>query len=47
MAGNNRHKFDLYELIVGNGNVNQGLARLMAAIGLFIVVFGTITWAVF
>jgi hypothetical protein len=37
----------LYYLIVGqNSNTNEGMARLLAAIALFIVVLGTIFWAV-
>ncbi len=35
---------DLWTLIVGNGNVNQGLARLLGATGVFIMAFGTLFW---
>lgn len=35
----------LYYAIVGKtSNTNQGVARLLAAILLFIVIFGTIAW---
>ncbi|WP_203424259.1 hypothetical protein [Sinorhizobium sp. BG8] len=36
----------LYYRIVGeNSNTNEGLGRLLAVIAVFIVVFGTIFWA--
>jgi hypothetical protein len=34
----------LWTVIVGNGNVNEGMARLIGLIALFIVVFGTLFW---
>ncbi|MFJ6328560.1 MULTISPECIES: hypothetical protein [unclassified Rhizobium] len=40
------HKSDWYEKVVGDGNVNEGLARMMGAILAFIVVFGAIFWAI-
>ncbi|MBB6489009.1 MULTISPECIES: hypothetical protein [Rhizobium] len=40
------HKSDWYDLIVGDGNVNQGLARMMGSILAFIVVFGVIFWLI-
>ncbi|NLR98594.1 hypothetical protein HGP17_17385 [Rhizobium sp. P38BS-XIX] len=36
-----------YELIVGNGNVNQGLARVMGFILAFVVVVGAIFWMIY
>lgn len=39
-------KQDWYDAIVGNGNVNQGLARIVGFILLFILVFGVITWLI-
>lgn len=36
----------LYYWIVGeNSNTNEGMARLLSAIAVLIVVFGTIFWA--
>ncbi len=40
------HKSDWYDLIVGNGNVNEGLARMVGFILVFIVIFGVIFWAI-
>lgn len=35
---------DWYALIVGKGNVNEGLVRIVAFIALYICVFGTLFW---
>ncbi|WP_189638060.1 hypothetical protein [Rhizobium sp. R693] len=37
---------DWFEVIVGNGNVNVGIARLLLLVLVFIIVFGTIMWAI-
>lgn len=37
---------DWFDVIVGNGNVNVGIARLLLLVVVFIVVFGTIMWTV-
>lgn len=33
-----------FEIIVGNGNVNEGIGRLLLLVLAFIVVFGTGFW---
>ncbi|CDI12155.1 hypothetical protein ACA106_06265 [Agrobacterium pusense] len=35
-----------YYLVVGSGNVNQGLARIMGAILAIIVCLGTLFWSI-
>lgn len=40
-------KFSFYYAIVGEtSNTNQGVARLLAAILGFIIIFGSITWMI-
>jgi hypothetical protein len=40
-------KRDWYDLIVGGGNVNEGLGRMVGSILLFIVVVGLIFWMIY
>lgn len=40
------HKRDWYDLIVGNGNVNEGLVRMMGFILAVIVILGLIFWMI-
>lgn len=40
------HKSDWYDLIVGNGNVNEGLGRMMGFILAIIVVLSLIFWII-
>jgi hypothetical protein len=40
-------KRDWYDLIVGNGNVNEGLGRMMGFILAFIVIVGLIFWMIY
>ncbi|RKD74968.1 hypothetical protein [Rhizobium sp. WW_1] len=40
------HKSDWYELIVGNGNVNEGLGRMMGFILAVIVILALIFWMI-
>lgn len=35
---------DWYTLIVGKGNVNDGLLRIVAFIALYICIFGALFW---
>lgn len=39
-------KRDWYELIVGEGNVNEGLGRMMGFILAVIVILGLIFWMI-
>ncbi|MGV1790133.1 MULTISPECIES: hypothetical protein [Rhizobium] len=39
-------KRDWYELIVGDGNVNEGLGRMMGFILAVIVILGLIFWII-
>lgn len=41
------HKRDWYDLIVGNGNVNEGLGRMVGSILAFIVIVGVIFWMIY
>ncbi len=40
------HKSDWYDLIVGNGNVNEGLGRMMGFILAIIVILSLIFWII-
>ncbi len=40
------HKSDWYDLIVGNGNVNEGLARIIGFILAVIVILSLIFWMI-
>ncbi|WP_296442400.1 hypothetical protein [Rhizobium sp. 60-20] len=40
------HKSDWYELIVGNGVVNEGLGRMMGFILAVIVILALIFWMI-
>jgi len=40
------HKSDWYDLIVGNGNVNEGLVRMVGFILAVIVILSLIFWMV-
>lgn len=40
-------KSDWYDLIVGNGNVNEGLGRMVGSILAFIVIVGVIFWMIY
>ena len=40
-------KRDWYDLIVGSGNVNEGLGRMVGSILAFIVVVGLIFWMIY
>ncbi|MFB2567353.1 hypothetical protein [Rhizobium sp. IMFF44] len=39
-------KSDWYDLIVGNGNVNEGLGRMMGFILAVIIILSLIFWAI-
>ncbi|WP_276307794.1 hypothetical protein [Rhizobium freirei] len=40
------HKRDWYDLIVGDGNVNEGLGRMMGFILAVIVILSLIFWMI-
>ncbi|GAC1041284.1 hypothetical protein [Rhizobium sp. No.120] len=40
------HKSDWYDLIVGNGNVNEGLVRIIGFILAVIVILSLIFWMI-